>query len=76
MEVLFELFVIVYDDEYNDGLFLVYDVIGICYERVGNYLQVVEMFGKVFKEVKIFDWINENMNFGLLCIGIVFNKKI
>lgn len=30
IEVLLNLFVLLYDDEYNDGLFLVYDIIGIC----------------------------------------------
>lgn len=75
MEALSELSAIAYDDEHNDGSFLAYDVIGICHERVGNYSQAVEMFGKASKEGKILDWMNENMNPGLLRIGIVLNKR-
>lgn len=75
MEALSELSAIAYDDEHNDGSFLAYDVIGICHERVRNYSQAVEMFGKASKEGKILDWMNENMNPGLLRIGIVLNKR-
>lgn len=73
VEVLLNLFVILYDDEYNDKLFLIYNMIGICYIKVKNFLKVVEMFVRVVKYVKILVWMNENMNFGFLWISIVLN---
>lgn len=73
VEVLLNLFVILYDDEYNDELFLIYNMIGICYIKVKNFLKVVEMFVRVVKYVKILVWMNENMNFGFLWISIVLN---
>lgn len=33
------------------------------------------MFGLVVKDVKIYEWMNENMNLCLFWIGIVLNKK-
>lgn len=75
MEALSELSAIAYDDEHNDGSFLAYDIIGICHERVGSYSQAVEMFGKASKEAKMLDWMNENINPGLLRIAIVLNKR-
>lgn len=74
MEALSELSAIAYDDEHNDGSFLAYDIIGICHERVGSYSQAVEMFGKASKEAKMLDWMNENINPGLLRIAIVLNR--
>lgn len=75
MEALSNLSGISYDDEHNDGSFLAYDIIGICHERVGNYLEAVEMFGLAAKDAKTYDWMNEYTNPCLLRIGIVLNKK-
>lgn len=75
METLSDMSAISYDDEHNDGSFLTYDVIGLCHERVGNYSEAIKMFGKAAKEAKMLDWINENVNPGLLRMGIVLNKQ-
>ncbi|XP_052707301.1 uncharacterized protein LOC128182657 [Crassostrea angulata] len=75
MEALSNLSVISYDDEHNDGSFLSYNIIGICHERVRNYLEAVEMFVHAAKDAKTYEWMNENMNPCLLRIGIVLNKK-
>lgn len=74
-EALSNLSALSYDDEHNDGSFLAYDIIGICQERVGNYLEAVNMFGLAAKDAKTYEWMNENMNPCLLRIGIVLNKK-
>lgn len=74
-EALSNLSALSYDDEHNDGSFLAFDIIGICQERVGNYLEAIEMFGLAAKDAKTYEWMNENMNPCLLRIGIVLNKK-
>lgn len=75
MEALSNLSALSFDDEHNDGSFLAYDIIGICHERTGNYLEAVEMFVQAAKDAKTYEWMNENMNPCLLRIGIVLTKK-
>lgn len=75
MEALTNLAAIAYDDEHNNGSFLTYNIIGICHQRIGNFSEAIEMFCESAKAAKTCDWMNENMNPGLLRIGFILNKK-